>query len=219
MTSAEARLIQSGARDLGVILGGEALQRLGCFLTLLGVWNRRVRLTGERDPETVIRQHALDSLAAVPSIPEAGLVVDIGSGAGFPGIVLGCVRDDLELALIESRRRRASFLREAARTIPLPSVRVLEVRAEAAASERELAGRAAAAIARGLRLDAFLGLAVPLLAPGGVAIAMQTPRTAALAGKTGHDHGLSLTARHDYTLPGGGARSLLLFRRGEIAVS
>jgi 16S rRNA (guanine527-N7)-methyltransferase len=218
MTSAEARLIQSGARDLGVVLGGEALQRLGRFLALLGVWNRRVRLTGERDPETVIRQHALDSLAAVPSIPGAGLVVDIGSGAGFPGIVLGCVRDDLELALIESRRRRASFLREAARTIPLPGVRVLEVRAEAA-GERELAGRAAAAIARGLRLDAFLGLAVPLLAPGGVAIAMQTPRAAALAGKTGHDHGLSLTARHDYTLPGGGARSLLLFRRGEIAVS
>jgi 16S rRNA (guanine527-N7)-methyltransferase len=219
MTSAEARLIRSGARDLGVAVDDGALERLGGFLALLGVWNRRVRLTGQRDRLAVVRQHALDSLAAVPHLPDVGLVVDIGSGAGFPGIVLGCVRPDLEMALIESRRRRANFLREAARTIPLPRVRVLEGRAEAAARQGDVAGLAAVAIARGLRLDTFLSLAVPLLGPKGMAIAMQTPRTAALAEELGAGHGVRVAARHEYTLPGGGERSLLLFERSRTAVS
>lgn len=219
MTSAEARLIRSGARDLGVELDEEALGRLDRFLALLGVWNRRMRLTSEHDPATVIRQHALDSLSAVARLPAAGPVVDIGSGAGFPGIVLGCARPDLEMALIESRRRRASFLREAVRTIPLPGVRVIEGRAELAARDREMAGSAAVVIARGLRLDAFLGLAVPLLAPAGIAFAMQTPRTAARAEEIGARHGMHLSARHDYVLPGGGERSLLLFERSETTVS
>src|SRR5207253_607068 len=121
-------------------------------------------------------------------------------GAGFPGIVLGCLRPDLEIVLIESRRRRASFLREAIRVIPLTAVRAVEMRAEEAAIDSELAGRARVAIARGLRLDVFLGLAVPLLTPHGTAIAMQTPRTSRLAPVLAASHGLRLAARHDYSL-------------------
>jgi 16S rRNA (guanine527-N7)-methyltransferase len=140
-------------------------------------------------------------------------MVDVGSGAGFPGIILACARPDLEVVLLESRRRRVSFLRETLRSISLPKARVLEARAEDAARDHTLARRAAVVIARGVRLDAFLALAAPLLADAGEVIAMQTPRTAVVAEAAAEPHGLLLWRRHDYTLHGGAARTLLVFTR------
>jgi 16S rRNA (guanine527-N7)-methyltransferase len=214
MTPADVRLLEDAARKLGIDVGTAAVERLARFLDLLAVWNRRVHLTGERSLSSLVRNHTIDSLAPAPHIPRTGLVVDIGSGAGFPGIVIGCLRPDVEIVLIESRRRRASFLREAIRAIPLRAARALEMRAEEAATDPELAGRAAVAIARALRLDVFLALAAPLLAPYGTAIAMQTPRTAGLARGRALEHGFRLAARRDYGLPGGAARTLLFFDRG-----
>ena len=119
MTPAEVGLLRTAARTLGVDVGHDALERLVRFLDLLAVWNRRIHLTGQRDLASLIRAHAIDSLAPAPHLPSTGLVVDVGSGAGFPGIVLGCLRPDLQFVLIESRRRRASFLREAIRALDL----------------------------------------------------------------------------------------------------
>jgi 16S rRNA (guanine527-N7)-methyltransferase len=204
-------MLEAGARWFDVELLAAATDRIARFVALLGLWNQRIRLTAEADREAVIAKHVVDSLALVPFLPGSGTVVDIGSGAGFPGIVLGSVRPDLHLVLIESRRRRASFLRESIRTIPLPAATVLELRAEAAA-ETALAGTAALVVARAVRLDAFLPLAAPLLRPSGKVLAMQTPRTAGAASRTGAS-GLHLSHRHDYTLPGGAARTLLTFER------
>jgi 16S rRNA (guanine527-N7)-methyltransferase len=213
MTPAELGLVRAAARGLGVEVGPDALGRLARFLDLLALWNRRIRLTGERDRVSVVRAHAIDSLAPVPHLPSAGLVIDVGSGAGFPGIVLGCVRPELEIALIESRRRRASFLNEAIRAIPLHAARAFELRAEEAAADPDLAGRAEVVISRALRLEVFLALAAPFLAQHGTAIAMQTPRTAGHAPILAAHRGFRLAARHDYALPGGAARTLLFFDR------
>src|SRR3989454_9715152 len=201
MTPAEVRLLHAAARELGVDVGYGAVDRLARFLDLLAVWNRRIHLTGARGLPSLVRNHAIDSLAPAAHFPRTGLVIDVGSGAGFPGIVIACLRPDLEIALIESRRRRASFLREAIRAIPLPAARILEMRAEEAATDPELAGRAAVAISRALRLDVFLALAVPLLAPHGTAIAMQTPRTAGLACERGPEPGLRIAAWPGYGRP------------------
>lgn len=208
MTPAETRLLAESASRLGTRLDGEAIARLGRFLDILVLWNARIRLTGERDPAVLVRKHTVDSLAPAAHLPAAGLVIDIGSGGGFPGLVLGCARPDLELVLIEARRRPVSFLREAIRTIPLPQARAIEGRAEAAAGVPLMAGRASLVVTRALRLDAFLPLAAPLLAPDGVAIAMQTPRTRPPAASA-----LALAGTRDYVLPGGERRRLLIFRR------
>jgi len=210
MTASEARTLAAGARELGVELDPDTVGRLDRFLGLLEVWNRRIRLTGERDRKRLIEKHLIDSLAPVAHLPAHGTVVDIGSGAGFPGIILACVRPDLDVALVESRRRPTSFLREVIRTIPLPATRAFESRAEEAVQNPALSRRAAVVIARAIPLDAFLGLAAPLLAPRGQAIAMQTPRTARAAAS---GHGLELARRRDYRLPGGAPRTLLVFRR------
>jgi 16S rRNA (guanine527-N7)-methyltransferase len=143
-----------------------------------------------------------------------GLVVDVGSGGGFPGIVLGCARPDLPLRLVESRRRPTSFLSEAIRTIPLPEARALEMRGEDAATDPSLAGRAAIVVSRALRLDVLVDLGAPLLAPGGTLIAMQTPsKSSSATDEAERRSGLALVRTRDYRLPDGERRRLVILGR------
>jgi 16S rRNA (guanine527-N7)-methyltransferase len=161
-----------------------------------------------------VRKHVVDSLAVVPELPSSGIVVDIGSGGGFPGLVLGCVRPDLTLRLVESRRKPTSFLAEAIRTIPLPEASALEMRGEDAAANELLAGRAAVVVSRALRLDVLVGLGAPLLAPAGSLIAMQAAsKTSEAAGDATRGSGLELVRTRDYRLPDGERRRLMILRR------
>jgi 16S rRNA (guanine527-N7)-methyltransferase len=139
------------------------------------------------------------------------LVVDLGSGGGFPGIVLGCARPDLEIALVESRRRRASFLGEVIRSVPIPHARVVAQRLDGSAPPPELASRARVAVGRGLRVEEFLDLAAPLLAADGMALSMQVPAARKQASAAAARAGYRLTSARDYCLPDGTPRSLLLF--------
>jgi 16S rRNA (guanine527-N7)-methyltransferase len=201
-----------GGRLVGADVDAPTLERLERFVDLLVVWNRRFHMTGDRDRDVLIRKHVVDSLAVVPELPSSGVVIDLGSGAGFPGIVLGCSRPDLELRLIESRRRPASFLSEAIRTIPLPAAAALAVRGEYLASDPAIMGRAALVVSRALRLDVVTRLAAPLLAPAGELISMQTPGTdEATARSKARPVGLHLVRVRDYRLQEGESRRLLVF--------
>jgi 16S rRNA (guanine527-N7)-methyltransferase len=185
------------------------LARLDHYLALLAVWNRTTRLTGERDVGAIVRKHVIDSLAPAAYLSSRGPLADVGSGAGFPGIILACLRPEAPVVLIEARRRRASFLREVVRTLGLPAATVLEGRAEAVRVS------AATVIARALRIDVFLPLAARLVAPGGQVLAMQTARAdPARVASTGRAAGLVLADVHDYVLPGGERRRLLRFAAG-----
>ncbi len=211
MGATEVDVLRTAAATVGVDVPVEAAERIVRHLDLLDIWNRRIHLTGERDRQTLLEKHAVDSVAAALMLPPSGSVVDIGSGAGFPGIILGCLRPDLDVTMVEPRRRPCSFLAESIRTIPLPRARVIEARAEDVV--RDLGGTATAAVSRALRLEVFLAVAKPLVAPGGFAIAMQTPRTdEGHARETAKRLGLELVEVRDYSLPGGGeARRLLRF--------
>jgi 16S rRNA (guanine527-N7)-methyltransferase len=205
--------LQAAAADAGVVLAADAFERLATFLSVLAIWSRRTRLTAERDVAAVVSRHVADSLVVLRALPPLGPVVDIGSGAGFPGIVLACARSQQDFSLIESRRRRVSFLREVVRAVPLPRVRVLEMRAEDAGASTALGPRAQAVLARGLRVETFLGLARPLMGPGGVAIAMQTPAALDTAVTTASAIGLRLAQVVEYRLRDRAPRSLLVFER------
>jgi len=209
VTTAEAALLREIAAWFDVKLDAGTLERVERFLELLTLWNRRIRLTGERDLTLILQKHVADSLAPVACLPAAGLVVDIGSGAGFPGIILACLRPDLQVVLIESRRRRASFLREAIRQARLPCARVVEARAEDAMADAEIAGRARVVVGRAIRLERFLALAAPFVEPNGVAIAMQTPHS--VAGRTAGTPALLPAGQREYRLLEGECRTLLLF--------
>jgi 16S rRNA (guanine527-N7)-methyltransferase len=214
VTSREATELQRGARDLGVAIDAEIAHRIDKFIDLLEIWNRRIRLTGDRDRLVLIRKHVLDSLAVVPELPRVGLVIDLGSGGGFPGIVLGCARPDLALRLIEPRRRPTSFLSEAIREIPLPRAQALAVRGEEAAKDPALSRQGTVVVGRALRIDTLIRTGLPLLAPEGTLVAMQTPVTSeASVSALLREASLTLVRSRDYELPDGAPRRLLILAR------
>ena len=125
-------LLRRGAADLGVTLEESQLARMERYFSELLKWNRRINLVGPASDEQLIELHFLDSLTLIPFIdpcPEPGLV-DVGSGAGFPGLVLKIARPDILVTLVEPRQKRAAFLRQVIRSLGLEGVEVREARLE-----------------------------------------------------------------------------------------
>ncbi|GGG66731.1 16S rRNA (guanine(527)-N(7))-methyltransferase RsmG [Edaphobacter dinghuensis] len=114
----------------------ELLPRLSAYLDLLLKWNARTNLTAIREPEEMVRRHFGESLFAARHLrPEVDTLLDLGSGAGFPGIPIALLRPEIRVTLAESQHKKASFLREAVRTLGL-STEVWAGRAEAMPPER-----------------------------------------------------------------------------------
>jgi 16S rRNA (guanine527-N7)-methyltransferase len=125
----EARHLAEGAAALGVALDEEGIRRFSAFAHLLESWGARVNLISCREPAELVERHFLDSLAASRGLAGAQTIVDLGSGAGFPGVPLAIAGVDRRTVLVEPRRRRANFLREVRRALALPKIEVIEVRA------------------------------------------------------------------------------------------
>lgn len=94
-------------------------RRLFLHYELLRRWAARMALVAQSTAEDVVERHYAESLAAVDLLPPEGRLVDIGSGAGFPGLVLAAARPELEVCLFERRQKKAAFLRAAARAMSL----------------------------------------------------------------------------------------------------
>lgn len=109
----------------GVSLSREALDRLRRYLELLLRWNRRMSLTAIRDPRRAVSELFGESIFLASVLDLEGRLVDVGSGAGFPGLAVKLVADGLPVTLIESNRRKCSFLREVARECGFSSVSVV----------------------------------------------------------------------------------------------
>lgn len=144
----------------------ETEARLREFLALLLRWNARINLVAADAPEVLWQRHVEDSLQLLPLLPETpGSLTDLGSGAGFPGLVLAAA-SGRETHLVESDKRKAAFLLEAARALGLGHVTVHPRRIAEAKPPP-----AAVVTARALApLPQLLALAAPLLAPGGIAL-------------------------------------------------
>jgi 16S rRNA (guanine527-N7)-methyltransferase len=121
--------LAAGLEALGVPLDAAAREKLLAYLALLAKWNQFYNLTAIREPERMVRQHLLDSLAVVP-YTDGETVADVGSGAGLPGIPLAIARPASRVALIESNHKKSAFLRQAVIELALANVNVLEQRVE-----------------------------------------------------------------------------------------
>ncbi|MDE1163538.1 MAG: 16S rRNA (guanine(527)-N(7))-methyltransferase RsmG [Acidobacteriaceae bacterium] len=108
--------------------------KLAQYLELLLVWNRRTNLTALREPEQIITRHFGESLFAAqllaPKLESGAMVLDFGSGAGFPGVPLGLLLPEVRVILGESQNKKATFLREVVRTLGLSNVQVHAGRVE-----------------------------------------------------------------------------------------
>jgi 16S rRNA (guanine527-N7)-methyltransferase len=146
--------------------------RLAEYEALIRAWAPRLDLVSPRDLGRLRERHLDDSLRAVPLLDglPGGPCVDIGSGAGFPGVPLAITRPERPWTLVEPRKRRAAFLEEVVRELGL-SCRVVALTAEQAAADPALAGAHVLATARAVAdAGTVRGLAEPLLRPDGVTL-------------------------------------------------
>lgn len=158
------RLALAARESLGVTLNGAQESQLIRHLEMLGRWNAKLNLVGPGSPGSWYVRHTLDSLAPAQWLPATAgsIVVDVGSGAGFPGIPLSVLRPDLRVILLEPRGSRAAFLQNVVASLGLKNASVMVGRAEDRAVSGELiVGRAVAPP------EKWAALAGGLLTPGG----------------------------------------------------
>jgi 16S rRNA (guanine527-N7)-methyltransferase len=174
--SATDRLRAEATGALGRNLTEDEVVKFSKYLELLVKWQKAQRLVGSPDPGWIVEHLFLDSLLFVPLLPVAlQRVMDVGSGAGVPGIPLKIVLPDTAFTLLEARSKRASFLSTVVRELELRQCEVLNARLDAIGPER--AGSYDAVVMRCAGdPGALSGSVLPLLRPGGVMIASGPPR-------------------------------------------
>ncbi len=121
--------IIEGSERLNIPLPVDASRRLTNYLTLLERWNRAYNLTAVRDPAAMVVRHLLDSLSILPWL-QGPKVLDVGSGAGLPGLPLAIARPDCAFCLLDSNGKRTRFLIQAVAELQLPNVSVVRSRVE-----------------------------------------------------------------------------------------
>jgi len=154
--------------SLGVPASSDAVAGLTAWLDLLVSWNQRVDLTAARSPEELVDLMLADALILSARLPPGVRVVDVGTGAGAPGLALAILRPDLEVTLVEPLVKRAAFLRTVVGTLRLPRVMLDSRRGAEVASSRPHEWDVALARAT-LAPTAWLALARDLVKEGGAA--------------------------------------------------
>lgn len=125
-------LLRDCCEQMGVSLGEEQTQQFMTYLSLLLEWNEKMNLTAITEPREVVLKHFADCLSLVPWVEwKRGMrVIDVGTGAGFPGIPVKLVRPEIELTLLDSLQKRIGFLREVGAELGLEGVEYVHSRAE-----------------------------------------------------------------------------------------
>lgn len=150
--------LSQGLAELGIDLDVATQQKLLDYLALLEKWNKVHNLTAVRDPSDMVTLHLLDSLSVLPHI-KSGSLLDVGSGAGLPGIPLSIVRPDLQVTVMDSSHKKASFMRQAKATLGIPNLEVVCGRVEEFHPEHKfnmVISRAFSDLAEFMRLTAHL---------------------------------------------------------------
>jgi 16S rRNA (guanine527-N7)-methyltransferase len=168
--------LAEAAAEFGLALSDEQLARFASYMHLLLDWNRRLNLTAITDPREVQALHFLDSLscAIVTGDLNGRRLVDVGSGAGFPGLPLKILYPELQLTMIESVAKKASFLEAVVAELKLAGVAILVGRAEEAGRMAAQRGQYDWAVARAVASLAVLAeYLLPLCRTGGRMLAMK----------------------------------------------
>jgi 16S rRNA (guanine527-N7)-methyltransferase len=128
--------ILSALREFQVTATFKQVQQIQQYIAILLKWNDKINLTAIRDPREILYRHFCESMYAAVAVPvENGRLADVGSGGGFPGIPLKILRPQLQVFLIESNIKKATFLAEVTRDLELTDVRVLVNRFEDVAED------------------------------------------------------------------------------------
>ena len=217
MTDIRQLLVDQG-KAMGLKISPQQAQQFQTYMELLLEWNEKMNLTSITQPEAVVEKHFLDSLTLLSwgKLKEGARVIDVGTGAGFPGIPLKILRPDVDLTLLDGTLKRLNFLGEVCRALRISATRVHK-RAEEAGLAKTMRERFDLATARAVApLPVLAEYCMPLVKMKGCFIAMKGPgvreeledaQNALEILGSGEPQVLSLT------LPGGEERNLVVCRK------
>lgn len=162
--------IRAGIAAMSLELPEGAADTLAAYLELIAKWNRVHNLTAVRETDQMVILHVLDSLSLLPHLEGVKTLLDVGSGAGLPGIPIAIARPDIAVTLLDSSHKKAAFLAQAKTELALANVSVACERVEGWKAERPFDAVVSRAFAD---LVDFVDQAQHLVAPGGMLIAMK----------------------------------------------
>lgn len=193
-------------------------EQLEVYEKLLTEWNKKINLTAITDPDEIVIKHFYDSLLVLKNvdIPENSSIIDVGTGAGFPGMVLKIVRPDLNVTLLDGLNKRLVFLGEVAKQLQL-DCNIVHSRAEDAAKKAEYREKFDFAFARAVaKLNVISEYCIPYLRIGGKFIALKGPgaseEVAAADNAVKILGGESIITKTDY-LPDKSERNLCIIKK------
>lgn len=194
-------------------LTSEQIERFCVYYDLLVDWNTRVNLTAITGLEDVANKHFVDSLAAEPYLKQGASVIDVGTGAGFPGVPLWIIRPDLKLTLLDGLNKRIVFLQTLCETLGLKADCV-HMRAEDAGQSPKYREQFDAALTRAVSgLPVLAELTLPLVKVGGVSIAYKGDVTDELESAKNALQGLRASAKRVEVPASYGARTLVILQK------
>ena len=167
--------LREGAAALGVVLGDRQCERLLAYGALILKWNKVYNLTALRDPATVLTHHLLDSLSVItplarqcPVTVAPQTLLDVGAGAGLPGVVIAILREDIQVTCLDAVAKKVAFVQQVAAELGLPNLRALHARVESLTGAYDVISSRAFA-----SLPDFYSGSSQLLAEQGVWLAMK----------------------------------------------
>lgn len=205
--------IELAERSLDLSFSDEQVALLVQYVDLLTDWSARVRLISRNDRNFIWERHILDCLSLVPHLPMNGPLLDLGSGAGLPGIVIKIMRPDLEVYLLEPARMKNLFLQETITVLGLQNTFAIRSRAEHLVGDSPFVSKFLIGTARAVaRLPQLWNWVEPLLGPHGVLISMKGTGsfTEFANGVPDHISATETTLRVPFT---GRKRSLIFLQR------
>lgn len=170
--------LKSKAKQIDINLQDEQLQEFYSYMNLLLEWNEKMNLTAITEPNEVILKHFVDSITIGKYIQNRQCVIDVGTGAGFPGIPLSILKNDLDITLLDSLNKRIIFLQEVIQNINLKNINAVHARVEEFAKNKKNREKFDVATSRAVApLNVLLEYLLPLVKINGICICMKGSNT------------------------------------------
>lgn len=211
-------LLLTGAAEYGVQLDDEAVERFNIYAEMLVERNKVMNLTAITESDDIVRKHFVDSLSllSVVDIPNNAKVIDVGTGAGFPGLPLMIARPDIRMTLLDSTKKRLSFIEDVSRETSL-NPEILHSRAEDAGKSEDYRERFDLATARAVsNLRDLSEYCLPFVKKGGLFTPMKSAKAddeIAEAKKAIHVLGGQIDKKVSFDLDGAGARTVIVIKK------
>jgi len=175
----DENILINGCQKMGINLNNEQIKKFSRYLELLVQWNQKINLTSLKTPQEIIIKHFLDSISCIKAInkyidTEGVSVIDVGAGAGFPGIPIKIICPSVRLSLLEARKKKTIFLEKVTEEMNFQQVEILNGRAETFGKGADHRERYDIAISRAVaHLNILSEYCLPLVRVGGFFVAQK----------------------------------------------